>query len=103
MIMTAKNAKPRGRRRQTDVDPGPILRRIEREPLIVVEKGKRKRVCTLEALVRRQFAAAMKGNPRAVRRIIKWAKAYLKLPQEIGYEIIVVPDEYFAQRRNDDV
>ena len=83
-----------------DVDPRPILARIEREPLVVVEKGKRKRVSTLEAMVRKQWAAAMTGDARAVRQIIEWSNDFLELPRSNRIPIRVVPNDYFDRRRN---
>jgi hypothetical protein len=62
--------------------------------LVVVEKGKRKRVSTLEAIVRKQWAGAMAGDARAVRQIIKWSHDFLELPQSAEYEIKIVPNNY---------
>jgi Family of unknown function (DUF5681) len=84
----------------TDVDPRAIFARIEREPLVVVEKGKRKKVSTLEAMVRKQWAAAMGGDARAVRQIIKWSNDFLELPRSNQIPIRVVPNDYFERRRN---
>jgi hypothetical protein len=103
--MTAKNTRKARRQRrtnQTDVDPRPIFARLEREPLVVIEHGKRTQMSTLEVMVRQQFAAAMKGSPRAIRQITKWGKAYLQLPQDT-IRIIVVPDEDLYGESDDDI
>ena len=99
--MAAKNARKarkRGRAKGTDVDPRPILARIEREQLVVVETGRRKRMSALEAMVRRQWATAMTGDARAVRQIIAWGKNFLELPQSGQIEIRVVPNDYFERK-----
>jgi hypothetical protein len=90
--------KPRKQRKsvpadEADVDPRPILERLEREPIMVVEGGKRKRVPVLEALVLRQFAAGMKGSSKAVRQIIKLAQTNLRLPQDLAISIVAKPNE----------
>lgn len=95
--MTAKDASKLRQRRlveQTDVDPRPILKRLEREPVVVVENGKCKQQSTLEAMVRQQWAAAMKGDARALRQIIAWAKEFLQLPQSNTIPIVIVPNDY---------
>jgi hypothetical protein len=84
----------------TDVDPRAILARIEREQLVGVENGERKNMTKLELMVRKQWAAAMTGDARAVRQIIKWGRDYLELPRSDQIKIRVVPNDYFERRRN---
>src|ERR1700751_1831678 len=84
----------------TDVDPRAIFARIEREQLVGVENGERKNMTKLELMVRKQWAAAMGGDARAVRQIIKWSKDFLELPRSDQIPIRVVPNDYFERRRN---
>ena len=84
-----------------DVNPGAVLAQIEQEILVVVEKSHRRRMSTLEAMVRQVWAAAMKGDPSAVRQIVKWAKMYLVLPTHNPIQIRRIPDPPRYPKAND--
>ena len=85
----------------SDVNPGAVLAQIEQEILVVVEKGHRRRMSTLEAMVRQVWTAAMKGDPSAVRQIVKWAKIYLVLPTHNPIQIRRIPDPPRYPKAND--
>jgi hypothetical protein len=80
-----------------DADPRAILERIQREQLVAVERGKRKRMSAREMLVRRVWAAAMKGNVGAIRRIVKWGE-FLELPRSNHIPIKIVPNGYHNRK-----
>src|SRR5260370_30223483 len=83
-----------------ELDPGMVLQSIDSEEIVVVEKGKRRRMTKAEIDFRQQFAKAIRGDLKAARLIANTAAKYFapetKGPSET--EFIIVPDAAFLAK-----
>jgi uncharacterized protein DUF5681 len=97
-----KSGNPSGQPKKVPqpLDPGMVLQSIDSEEIVVVEKGKRRRMTKAEIDFRQQFAKAIRGDLKAARLIGNTAAKYFnpetKGPSET--EFIIVPDAAFLAK-----
>ncbi len=66
----------RKRKSETKFTLAEILKRLDSEPLVVTEGGKRKRMPSIEVQYKKLFNQAIKGDLAAAREVIKLANEY---------------------------
>ena len=97
---TSGNPSGRPKEVSQELDPGMVLQSIDSEEIVVVEKGKRRRMTKAEIDFRQQFAKAIRGDLKAARLIANTAAKYFapetKGPSET--EFIIVPDAAFLAK-----
>ena len=97
---TSGNPSGRPKKVSQQLDPGMVLQSIDSEEIVVVEKGKRRRMTKAEIDFRQQFAKAIRGDLKAARLIGNTAAKYFtpetKGPSET--EFIIVPDAAFLAK-----
>jgi hypothetical protein len=93
-----RTGNPNGRPKKIDpkLDVGELLQSLDNEEIVVVIDGKRKRMRRAEYDFREMFAKAIKGDPKAVRRVIaNMAGNYLG-PESTGdpeTKFVIVPND----------
>jgi hypothetical protein len=78
------SGNPSGRPKRESIKLEAALNASLSETITVRAKGKEKRVTSLEAVLRSQMQAALRGNLNALKRVIKLAKKWdsLKIPRK---------------------
>ncbi|WP_439374575.1 DUF5681 domain-containing protein [Bradyrhizobium sp. DASA03120] len=84
------NPSGKGKKVPQLLQPGKLLEAIDNEEIIVVEKGKRKRMTKAEIQFRQSFAKAIKGDLGTARLLVKMATEYFapEARGASGYELI---------------
>jgi transposase len=71
-----RNPSGRPKKVSQELDPGMVLQSIDSEEIVVVEKGKRRRMTKVEIDFRQQFVKTIRGDLKAARLIANTAAKY---------------------------